>query len=138
MSMLVALLAAAATDADPRVLRLDADAPFVDAVIADRPVRLRVDTGAHEEVLLDRTTAERLRLTTAKRELAGLIGWRPAGDMGLSIGPVKIDGRWAEEVMRFGAKHNDIFPILADMIRWRLDLPSRHQKNAAVPEPVGA
>ena len=28
---------------------------------------------------------------------------------------------------RFGAKHNDIFPILADMIRWKLDLPSRRE-----------
>lgn len=28
---------------------------------------------------------------------------------------------------RFGAKHNDIFPTLADMIRWKLDLPSRHE-----------
>lgn len=27
--------------------------------------------------------------------------------------------------MRFGAKHNDIFPLLADMIRWQLKLPSR-------------
>lgn len=29
---------------------------------------------------------------------------------------------------RFGAKHNDIFPILADMIRWKLQLPSRREK----------
>ena len=28
--------------------------------------------------------------------------------------------------MRFGAKHNDIFPVLADMIRWKLRLPNRH------------
>jgi hypothetical protein len=27
--------------------------------------------------------------------------------------------------MRFGAKHNDIFPLLADMIRWQMKLPSR-------------
>lgn len=27
--------------------------------------------------------------------------------------------------MRFGAKHNDIFPLLADIIRWTLKLPSR-------------
>lgn len=30
--------------------------------------------------------------------------------------------------MRFGAKHNDIYPLLADMIRWKLNLPSRHNK----------
>jgi hypothetical protein len=29
--------------------------------------------------------------------------------------------------MRFGAKHNDIYPILADMIRWALKLPSRRE-----------
>jgi hypothetical protein len=29
-------------------------------------------------------------------------------------------------VFRFGAKHNDIYPILGDMIRWQLKLPSRH------------
>jgi len=27
--------------------------------------------------------------------------------------------------MRFGSKHNDIFPIIGDMIRWKLGLPSR-------------
>jgi hypothetical protein len=26
--------------------------------------------------------------------------------------------------MRFGAKHNDIFPLLADMIRWQMKLPA--------------
>ncbi len=29
--------------------------------------------------------------------------------------------------VRFGAKHNDIYPILADMIRWALKLPSRRE-----------
>ncbi|MGD0030627.1 DNA sulfur modification protein DndB [Paenibacillus illinoisensis] len=28
--------------------------------------------------------------------------------------------------MRFGPKHNDIFPIIGDMIRWYLNLPNRH------------
>jgi hypothetical protein len=31
------------------------------------------------------------------------------------------------EFMRFGAKHNDIYPIIGDMIRWKLGLPSRHE-----------
>lgn len=35
-----------------------------------------------------------------------------------------FDGKW----MRFGSKHNDIFPIIGDMIRWKLGLPSRHEK----------
>jgi hypothetical protein len=34
-----------------------------------------------------------------------------------------FDGRF----MRFGAKHNDIFPILGDMIRWKLGLPNRRE-----------
>lgn len=29
-------------------------------------------------------------------------------------------------LMRFGAKHNDIYPIIGDMIRYQLNLPSRH------------
>ncbi|HTA28605.1 MAG TPA: DNA sulfur modification protein DndB [Bacteroidia bacterium] len=29
------------------------------------------------------------------------------------------------KTFRFGAKHNDIFPIIGDMIRWKLGLPSR-------------
>lgn len=33
-----------------------------------------------------------------------------------------------ERVMRFGAKHNDILPILGDMIRWKLEMPSRNSK----------
>ena len=35
-------------------------------------------------------------------------------------------GAMQGEFMRFGAKHNDIFPILSDMIRWKVGLPSRH------------
>ena len=31
-----------------------------------------------------------------------------------------------DQTMRLGAKHNDIFPLLGDMVRWRLGLPSRH------------
>ena len=30
-----------------------------------------------------------------------------------------------DKVMRFGAKHNDIYPIIGDMIRWQIGLPSR-------------
>ena len=36
-------------------------------------------------------------------------------------------------VMRFGAKHNDIFPIIGDMIRWRLNLPSRRLSAGDIP-----
>lgn len=40
------------------------------------------------------------------------------------IGQFEHQTNW----MRLGSKHNDIFPILGDMIRWQLDLPSRHKK----------
>lgn len=30
---------------------------------------------------------------------------------------------------RFGAKHNDIFPIIGDMIRWKLNLPKRKKEQ---------
>lgn len=33
--------------------------------------------------------------------------------------------------MRFGAKHNDIVPILGDMLRWRLGLPSRKPSSSS-------
>ena len=33
------------------------------------------------------------------------------------------DGKW----MRFGSKHNDIFPIIGDMLRWKMGLPSRRK-----------
>lgn len=34
----------------------------------------------------------------------------------------------ATKVMRFGAKHNDIYPIIGDMFRCALHLPSRNEK----------
>ncbi len=36
--------------------------------------------------------------------------------------------------MRLGAKHNDIYPILGDMIRWALKLPSRHEDENVMSE----
>jgi hypothetical protein len=77
------------------------------------------------------TPEDRLR-----HRLTGLGDYVPSDDTGAN----RDIGGWDEKegVMRFGAKHNDIFPILADMIRWRLDLPSRRQKDSANLEPVGA
>lgn len=47
------------------------------------------------------------------------------------IGANRDIGGWddKEAVMRFGAKHNDIFPILGDMIRWSLKLPPRNKRE---------
>ncbi|MFG1193395.1 MULTISPECIES: DNA sulfur modification protein DndB [Xanthobacter] len=55
--------------------------------------------------------------------LSGLAGYLPdeSGTANRDIGAMQGD------YFRFGAKHNDIFPILADMIRWKLELPSRRE-----------
>lgn len=34
-----------------------------------------------------------------------------------------------KKVMNFGAKHNDIYPLLGDMIRWALRMPPRQHKT---------
>lgn len=36
------------------------------------------------------------------------------------------------KVMRFGAKHNDIYPIIGDMFRKELGLPTRHEKQISI------
>ena len=62
-------------------------------------------------------------MSTEERERSGLTGLRdylPAED-----GANRDIGSVQGGHMRFGAKHNDIYPLLADMIRWQLDLPSR-------------
>jgi hypothetical protein len=61
-----------------------------------------------------------------ERGLQGLADYLPSETEGVNrdIGKRDAKGR-----MRFGAKHNDIFPIIGDMIRWRLKLPKR-QKSA--------
>lgn len=63
----------------------------------------------------DLTPQERL-----EHGLAGLGEYLPPED-GVNR---DIGGRQGP-FMRFGAKHNDIVPILGDMIRWRLGLPVR-------------
>jgi len=52
--------------------------------------------------------------------LNGLADYLPAED-----GANRDIGAFQAGVMRFGAKHNDIFPLLGDMLRWKLGLPSR-------------
>jgi hypothetical protein len=60
--------------------------------------------------------------------LTGLAEYLPADQADANgILPNRDIGRFepTDQTMRFGAKHNDIFPLLGDMIRWRLKLPSR-------------
>jgi DndB-like DNA-sulfur modification-associated protein len=63
-------------------------------------------------------------------KLDGLLEYLPddAGTANRDIG--SMQGGF----MRFGAKHNDIFPILADMIRWATGLPSRRESKVVDPE----
>lgn len=58
-----------------------------------------------------------------KRGLSGLKTYLPE-----ESGANRDIGGYNEQdrVMRFGSKHNDIYPILGDMIRWKLGLPSRN------------
>ena len=61
----------------------------------------------------------------ADPEINGLASYLP--DSGLVSSESNRDlGAYQGGVMRFGAKHNDIYPILADMIRWKMGLPNRH------------
>lgn len=57
----------------------------------------------------------------------GLKDWLPEENGGVNRDVGSIQGGF----MRFGAKHNDIYPLIADMIRWKLNLPSRHAKAVA-------
>lgn len=41
-------------------------------------------------------------------------------------------GAFQGGIMRFGAKHNDIYPILGDMIRWKMNLPNRHSAGEGI------
>lgn len=62
-----------------------------------------------------------------KNNLQGLREYLPSDDEGYNrdIGKFDPTTGW----MRFGAKHNDIYPIIGDMIRWSLGLPRRGQKE---------
>lgn len=54
--------------------------------------------------------------------LSGLAGYLPSNESGnRDLGSVQSG------FMRFGSKHNDIYPIIGDMIRWKLNLPPRKQ-----------
>ena len=63
-------------------------------------------------------------LPEADREtlLPGLSAYLPLPEPGVN----RDLGSHQDGFMRFGAKHNDIYPLVADMIRWKLGLPNRH------------
>lgn len=57
-----------------------------------------------------------------KAGLKELEAWLPPTDTGANRDVGSFQGGF----MRFGAKHNDIYPIIGDMIRWQVGLPNRH------------
>jgi len=59
-----------------------------------------------------------------ENDLQDLSDWLPNLDSNANRDIGSVQGRF----VRFGSKHNDIFPILGDMIRYMSDLPSRHKK----------
>ncbi|TAK90301.1 MAG: hypothetical protein EPO06_09865 [Burkholderiaceae bacterium] len=61
----------------------------------------------------------------AEAQISGLAHFIPDEDTGVNRDIGKFQGVF----MRFGAKHNDIYPIIGDMIRWKLGLPDRHKKS---------
>jgi hypothetical protein len=58
--------------------------------------------------------------------VAELAGWLPDEKPGVN----RDIGSLQDKSMRFGAKHNDIYPLLGDMVRWSMGLPSRHAAKA--------
>jgi hypothetical protein len=63
------------------------------------------------------------------KDLPGFREYLPLDNVkGEDVGANRDIGGFDEKegVMRFGAKHNDIYPIIGDMIRWKLKLPNRH------------
>lgn len=64
---------------------------------------------------------------TRNKDLHGLKDYLPSDTDGANRDIGGFDNK--QELFRFGAKHNDIYPILSDMIRWKLQLPSRHAVN---------
>ena len=68
------------------------------------------------------------QLTETERtsEFPGLENYLPRERVNPDLGAYNPN-RGDQGVMVFGSRHNDIYPVLADMIRWRLKLPSRQK-----------
>ena len=62
-----------------------------------------------------------------KQNVYELKDWLPDENSSVNRDVGSVQGGF----MRFGAKHNDIYPLIADMLRWKLNLPPRHVKAAA-------
>ena len=70
-------------------------------------------------------------LERKKHGLEGLEGYLPPDDGTIrTLGIYKTDTNGKNGRMHWSIMHNTVYPILADMIRWKLELPPRkHQKR---------
>lgn len=70
------------------------------------------------------------QLTDEERatEFPGLKDYLPTGKINFDLGTYN-PARGEQGLMVFGSRHNDIYPVLADMIRWRLNLPNRQKTS---------
>lgn len=59
-----------------------------------------------------------------RRKVPGLDAYLPTDEGNRDLGATDEHGK-----MRFGAKHNDIYPILGDIVRWKLGLPKRNDEG---------
>ena len=62
--------------------------------------------------------------------LTSLADFLPSSDEGKNRDVGSYDPTF--KVVRYGSKHNDIFPIIGDFIRWALALPNRHSPKTDV------
>ena len=58
--------------------------------------------------------------------LSALIDYLPIDNEGYNG---DMGGFDSTETFRFGSKHNDIVPLIADIIRWHSKLPGRQKKD---------
>jgi len=99
----------------------------------DEPLLEKLLDGINSEIDFSHTEPmwSYYELSAEERKARGLLGlaeYLPSDAEGVNrdVGKKDAKGR-----MRFGAKHNDIYPIIGDMIRWKLKLPKRAQKITA-------
>jgi hypothetical protein len=74
------------------------------------------------------TMTEKLR---KEHSLNGLENYLPSDSDGANRDLGNYDQN--AKVFRFGSKHNDIYPIIGDIIRWELGLPSRKKQQDTLP-----
>jgi hypothetical protein len=120
--------------AQPVVLKALAKLTF-DFAFSNRRAKMANSEDLLEKLLADVTEVDfshdnpmwrYFELSDSERDtlLPGLRDYLPPPEPGVN----RDVGAHQGGFMRFGAKHNDIYPLLGDMIRWKLGLPNRHKE----------